>query len=424
MRGIRPIRRDAVLETVDDALVEVADPITPAWRLAPRRWGHPWHAMCSYMAMFPPTVPHYFIRWLSDPREVVYDPFSGRGTTVLEAGLLGRVGLGSDGSPLACVLSAAKASPPASGPLARRLEEIRVKHRAPTTTDVPEHVRILFDSKTLAQLVWLREALSMRRSTDRYLMAALLGILHLNARTDGTPRGLSVAMPNTFSMAPGYVSRYVKTHGLKPPKVDVFDALEARVVALGAVGPRYRPGTVWQQDVRDPIRWPAGQEKASLVFTSPPYLQVMKYGKLNWLRLWMLGEEPRAVDAGLFASGSLQKYLGFMREALRSIRPCVKENGYVCLVIGDVRNQEEQINLAQHVAESCVAGTGLRVLRTVDDHLPVEHKVSRIWGATKGRATKVDRILILGGPRVRRLPREPKIDWFADGEQERVGWEI
>ena len=90
-----------------------------------------------------------------------------------------------------------------------------------------------------------------------------------------------------------------------------------------------------------------------------------------------------------------------MSKTLQSLRACVREDGYVCLVIGDVRRGEEQINLAQHVADSCVAGTGLRVLRIVDDHLPVEHKVSRIWGATKGRATKVDRILMLGGPKVR-----------------------
>jgi site-specific DNA-methyltransferase (adenine-specific) len=368
------------------------------------------------MAMFPPTLPHTFIRWLTDEGDVVYDPFSGRGTTVLEACLLGRVGLGSDASPLACVLSAAKAQPSNSNALNGRLAVLRRDYRVPGTAEVPKHIRILFAEKTLEQLVWLRAELSMARAKDRYLMAVLLGILHLNARTDGTPRGLSVAMPNTFSMAPGYVSRYVKAHKLAPPKVDVFDALETRIAALGPVGRVFRAGKVWRQDVRRPIRWPAGVGKAKLVFSSPPYLQVMKYGKMNWLRLWMLGQEPAAVDEKLFASASVPRYLEFMREALRSIRSCVRDDGYVCLVIGDVRRGEEQINLAQLVVESCVAGTGFRVLRTVDDHLPIEHKVSRIWGDTKGRATKVDRILILGGPQARWLPREPKIDWSADSE--------
>jgi site-specific DNA-methyltransferase (adenine-specific) len=214
-------------------------------------------------------------------------------------------------------------------------------------------------------------------------------------------------------MAPRYVSRYVMTHGLKPPKVDVFDALEARVAALGAMEPGVRPGKVWWQDVRNAIRWPAGQKKASLVFTSPPYLQVIKYGKMNWLRLWMLGEEPRGVDEKLFASASVPKYLKFMRDTLTSIQSCLRADGYVCLVIGDVRRDEEQINLAREVAANSVKGTGLRVLETIDDPLPVERKVSRIWGETKGRATKVDRILVLGGQAARRLPKAPRIDWTA-----------
>src|SRR5688572_13135493 len=104
-----------------------------SWQRAPRRWGHRLHAMCSYMAMFPPTLPHYFVRWLTDEGDVVYDPFSGRGTTVLEACLLGRVGLGSDASPLAWVLSSAKAQPPGPAILKRRLAELRRDYRAPAT---------------------------------------------------------------------------------------------------------------------------------------------------------------------------------------------------------------------------------------------------------------------------------------------------
>lgn len=368
------------------------------------------------MAMFPPTMPHYFIRWLTKEGDIVYDPFSGRGTTVLEACRLGRVGLASDASPLAWVLSSAKAHPPNRRTLNARLGELRASCRTLSIAHVPEHVKILFSPKTLKQLVWLRSELSMARSTDRYIMAVLLGILHLNARTDGTPRGLSVAMPNTFSMAPGYVSRYVRKHQLTPPNADVFDELEIRIAALDQVNNKFVRGRAWRQDVRDEVKWPTGLNKASLVFSSPPYLQVMKYGKLNWLRMWMLQEAPAAVDASLFASASLPRYLNFMKETLTNLRPRVRDDGHVCLVIGDVRKGKTQINLADQVAAISVPGTGFSVLRTVSDYLPVERKVSRIWGDTKGRATKVDRILILGGPRATRLAREPTIDWSAEVE--------
>ena len=47
-------------------------------------------------------------------------------------------------------------------------------------------------------------------------------------------------------------------------------------------------------------RGPAAMPHASLVFTSPPYLEVMKYGKLNWIRSWLIGEDPRVIDSRLF----------------------------------------------------------------------------------------------------------------------------
>jgi len=372
------------------------------------------------MAMFPPTLPHYFVRWLTDVGDVVYDPFSGRGTTVLEACLLGRVGLGSDASPLAWVLSSAKAQPPSVAMLWRRLAEMRREFRRPDISRVDPYVRMLFSDRTLGQLVWLRQELRLRRPTDRYLMAVLLGVLHANARSDGTPRGLSVAMPNTFSMAPRYVSRYVTSHGLVPPQVDVFDVIERRIAALGAASDAFAKGHAWRQDVRKPLRWPEATEKASLVFSSPPYLQVMKYGKLNWLRLWMLCQEPADVDDDLFASSSLSKYLGFMRDTLKSLRPHVKRHGYVCLVIGDVRKGKEQINLAREVARNCLEGTGFWLLRSITDHLPTQHKVSRIWGRTRGDATKVDRILVLGGRSAPKLPPPPRIDWSAATSQEAI----
>ena len=37
----------------------------------------------------------------------------------------------------------------------------------------------------------------------------------------------------------------------------------------------------------------------SLIFTSPPYLRVVRYGKFNWIRLWLLGESVEAIDRNL-----------------------------------------------------------------------------------------------------------------------------
>src|SRR3954467_10008032 len=91
------------------------------WRRAPRRWGHPLHSVCSYFAMFPPQLASVFIRWLTRPGDVVYDPFAGRGTAPFEALLHGRVGLGSDANPLAHALTQAKVRIPSAVAVNRRL---------------------------------------------------------------------------------------------------------------------------------------------------------------------------------------------------------------------------------------------------------------------------------------------------------------
>jgi site-specific DNA-methyltransferase (adenine-specific) len=363
------------------------------------------------MAMFPPSIPHVFIRWLTEPGEIVYDPFSGRGTTVLEACNSNRVGIGSDANPLAWLLTAAKAEVPSQVALYQRLKELRNDRNSHDGSDEPPEIKAVFHPNVLGQLLWLRETLSTKSRVDRHLIAVLLGILHANARADGTPRGLTVSMPNTFSMAPGYVMRYINEHDLEPPDVDVLEKLEARVKYLREEQSALCPGCAWMQDATKRIRIPRKAGHPKLIFTSPPYLGVMKYGKLNWLRLWFLNHAPKQVDDGLFASGSLERYTQFMTKSIRRFREVLREDGYLCLVIGDVRRPNGDVNLAQAVADRCLAGTDLRLLSIIEDRLPTLHKVSRIWKETRGRATKTDRILVLGAPGAKKLPKAPNIDW-------------
>jgi site-specific DNA-methyltransferase (adenine-specific) len=137
----------------------------------------------------------------------------------------------------------------------------------------------------------------------------------------------------------------------------------------------------------------------------------MLYGKLNWIRHWLIGESPKSVDNNLFSSGSLARYLAFLRLAIRNMRAGLRDDGFVCLVIGDVRNGSKEVRLAERVAQHCLGDTDLRVKGIVVDRLPVEHKVSRIWGETKGRATRTDRILVLAAPKARLPGSLPIVSW-------------
>lgn len=349
--------------------------------------------------MFPPQVPRVFIEWLTKAGDVVYDPFSGRGTAPLEACRLGRVGLGSDANPLAYVLTGAKVDPPTLTEVKARLADLRQHQPRRRAWPVPDDVAMLYTPKVLRQLCWLRAKLDIEDRTDRFIMATVLGLMHANFKPGSPARGLSISMPNTFSMSPAYVRRYISEHSLKAPDVDVFDLVATKVDRMGIPGQAASRGRAWLGDAQTGN---ALDPHAQLVFTSPPYLGVIKYGKYNWIRLWMLGHEPNAVDSKLVATASLAKYISFMSAFLASTEQAVAKEGYLCLMIGDVTdraNKSTTLNLAESVWLSAAKPAGWRRLGIVNDHLPEQHKVSRIWGTTKrGNATKVDRILILAPP--------------------------
>jgi DNA modification methylase len=66
------------------------------------------HDLHSFPAKFPPQLPHAFITNLTAPGDIVLDPMMGSGTTILEAFLTGRQGLGFDIDPLARLIARVK----------------------------------------------------------------------------------------------------------------------------------------------------------------------------------------------------------------------------------------------------------------------------------------------------------------------------
>src|SRR5947208_12315106 len=66
----------------------------------------------SYRACFKPQVPRFFIERLTQPGDIVYDPFMGRGTTPVEAALLGRLPYGNDVNPLSLTFTLPRLHPP------------------------------------------------------------------------------------------------------------------------------------------------------------------------------------------------------------------------------------------------------------------------------------------------------------------------
>lgn len=362
---------------------------------------HPLHSLCSYLGSFPPAVPRMVLeRWFPS-QTIVLDPFCGSGTTLVEAALRGHSTIGIDLNPLATALAKAKLADVSLYDVHRRLSELARSFEPDSEiSEVPPEVSQLFHPKTLNQLLYLRATLDKGRAEDLFLRGATLGILHGKFRRDGSSMYLSIDMPNTFSMSPNYVRRFVDDHQLRKPPSDVFGKLRQRVAWL------LREGSI-RCDTPPLILEGDGARTAELLrergvgsvgglVTSPPYLGVLRYGAFNWIRLWFLGKDPGEVDRQLDSTDSLDRYLSFMASFLTSVGRIVAPEGHVVLVIGDVEENGQHLRLAERIWEELRGVLPFSLEELSLDDFDAAGKTTRIWGEErKGRATQRDRLLVL-----------------------------
>lgn len=400
------------------------------WHEVTSRWGHSMHSMCSYYGMFPAKVAHYFIQRHTDPGDLVVDPFSGRGTTVLQARVTGRRAIANDLNPLAFVLSRAKAAAPAWEALLAHIDAVEADYRAAEyrDLDVSPDIKMLYHDNTLRQLVYVRELLlakSVRHwsSLDAMLAGSLAGIMHGGWRRDGTSQYLSISMPNTFSMAPTYVAKYIRDNGLQKIDQDVFERLREKVARQYLDDITGFEGRAFHQDAKGLMSGRRlREESVDLVLTSPPYLQVVNYGASNWIRLWLLGVDEvsrdqgagrKSLDAALDHRHTYSSYAAFILKTLEGAQRVIKPDGAIVLVIGDVAEPgKTPLPLAAKVWDDIRASTNLQLLDLIEDDLPATHKVSRIWGDSKGQATNRDCALVLA-----RKDGEPRVDRAIDWDE-------
>jgi site-specific DNA-methyltransferase (adenine-specific) len=140
------------------------------------------------------------------------------------------------------------------------------------------------------------------------------------------------------------------------------------------------------------------------IVTSPPYLGILRYGAFNWIRLWFLGYEPAPIDRLLDSTDSLDRYLSFMVNVLSSASMVLEPGAPVALVIGDVHEFDVKLQLAKRVWEELADLVPFELVRIDTDHFDSSGKTTRIWGEErkgKGRATPIDRVLILRKKRTR-----------------------
>lgn len=320
---------------------------------------HRFHSISPYFAMFPEEFVRKHVLTFTDQDEVVFDPFSGRGTTVFESLLLRRSAFGTDTNPVAVCLSNAKVDPPDHVSVLSRLSELEQSCNGQLDDALFGNAFfcLCFHRETLTRLLFLREILDWRRSReDRFIAAVILGCLQGDPTK--TKLCLSNRMPRTVCTKPDYSVRWWKARGLEPPNRDVF-AIVRDVLNYRYASPApERRGGVCETDARDATNaFPELAGKVRLVVTSPPYLNTTHYREDQWLRLWFLGEAPSpSRKGGDDRHTSKERYWTFLEEAWTGLKNLLAQSAVVTIRIGG--RGLEKADIAERLRSSLERGTG------------------------------------------------------------------
>ncbi len=365
----------------------------------------PLHSLCSYLGAFPPSLASYFIKYFTDENDLVFDPFSGRGTTILESRLLNRNSFGSDLNPIALALSKAKSHSLKKEEIILRIDELESSYDyalyLPEAQAESDEIHLIFHQGIIAQLCYLKdELLESSNEIDQFLVGAILGIMHGGVRKDGTSGYLSISMPNTFSMSPEYVRRFVQAKELKRVNRNVFSILKEKVKRVfNKHKSSKQRAFITECDAKEIskskelIKY---KGKVDLLLTSPPYLGIVNYAKQNWIRSWFLNSDPIEVSEKLDDDLNINQWVQFSKKTLTEFKKMLKPNGVAVFVIGDVaKSKNSVIPLARDFALMVKENNLFKNVWIFSDYIQGVDKTTRIWGETKGKATATDRIVIL-----------------------------
>ncbi|MDH7510009.1 MAG: DNA methyltransferase [Methanolinea sp.] len=352
----------------------------------------------SYRGCFKPQLPAFFIGRFTREGDLVYDPFSGRGTTVIEAGLRGRRVAANDINPLSRILTRPRFFPPDVPAVAARLAAIPCRDRRQDTTG-PD-LSMFYHEKTEAEIVSLRDyLLSREREGSLDCLDEWIRMVATNRLTGHSAGFFSVyTLPPNQAVSPGRQAKINRERGLVPEYRDTRALILKKTRSLLRTitpGERERlraagkSGLFLSCDARNTLRIP--DCSVQLTVTSPPFLDVVQYAKDNWLRCWFCGIDTEAAERLMTVTRSLPEWKRVMQQTFLELFRITREGGYVAFEVGEVRRgtlclDEVVVPLGVRAGFSC------ECILVNTQHFT---KTSHIWGVENNSSgTNTNRIVV------------------------------
>ena len=286
------------------------------------------HRLHPYLGKFVPQLAEVFLQRYAAAGQLVWDPFAGSGTTLVEANAFGTRAAGCDVSAFNCLLMRAKTD--AYDPAVLLADVIRLSDRKPPTRPARagKYLRAWFAPRTLAELAAFRARIDGTAYPELWQV-----VLSRSARSARLARHDDLDFPaepvsgeyfchkhrrvcRPVGEAEKFLRRYVR------------DAVQRVQEFADARSPE--PVSVIHGDAR--LIDPPGP--VDLVLTSPPYPGLIDYHEQHAYAYELLGLERRDTEEiGRGVKGYCEDIAAVLGRARRALR----RGGKIVVVVNDRR---------------------------------------------------------------------------------------
>ncbi len=351
----------------------------------------------SYRACFKPQLPRFFIQAFTSPGDRVYDPFSGRGTTVIEAGLNDRKPTANDINPLSTVLSRPRFFIPEIDDVCHRIESIKGFRE---TTETSPDLSMFYHEKTLQELLRLRSYLLFRQHNGTLdHIDEWIRMVATNRLTGHSSGFFSVyTLPPNQAVSRARQKKINRNLGQEPSYRDIYAIIVKKTKELIKKTTAIEKQTLLKAGscavfFNDDARNTEGiaDNSIHLTVTSPPFLSVVQYASDNWLRCWFNGINEIEISRSITVVRKISDWSTIMQDVFHELYRITVLGGRVAFEVGDV--EKGTVHLDEYVIPLGVnAGFHCEGVFVNNQSFT---KTANIWGVSNNsKGTNSNRIVL------------------------------
>jgi len=347
----------------------------------------------SYRACYKPQLPRFFIDIFSKKGDVIYDPFAGRGTTLVEAALMGRNVVSNDVNPLSTILTKPRLNIPSIDEISNRLDEIGFE-----SLEADIDLSMFFDKKTEHEIVSLKNKL-VNSKVDNWIR--MVSTNRLTGHSAGFFSGYTLP-PNQATSQRGQIAINDRL-GIVPPYKNTKEIiLKKSKNLLRNMNSQLRnnlrkiSSSAIFSNLDSRRTSHISDSSINLTVTSPPFLNIVRYADDNWLRCWFNDIDVSEVESKISLRRTVKSWSRLMTSVFDELYRVTVPGGWVAFEVGEVNNGKIKLdeNVVPLGLESGFICAGIMV--NSQDFT----KTSNIWGVSNMKTgTNTNRIVLFHKPK-------------------------